>query len=240
MRVLMLLVWTAAGTLFYAWHAGPGRDLAALDRTGKLADQAAADAAAGRWAAAAAGYDEALETLPADRVTKARELRLERAKVRMSAGQLPEARSDLGGLVDELRSDPDATPELKADARRTLAVSQYYVTWLLRLEGEPAAVWEPEIESARQIHRLLAEEAEQAGRSAGATEHREDVEATIRLARMDLAELQALKLPSQCCGCKSGACKSACKSPGKKPAPAQEKKDARGASSGQPPDDGGH
>jgi hypothetical protein len=157
----------------------------------------------------------------------------------MSAGQLPEARSELGALVDELRGDSAASGELADEAKRALAVSQYYVTWLLRLEGEPAAVWEPEIESARQIHRLLAEEAEQSGKTEAAKGHEDDVEATIRLARMSLEELQALKLPKQCCGCKSGSCKSACKNPGKKPG-APKDKDARGASSGPPPDGSGH
>ncbi|MGC3971758.1 MAG: hypothetical protein QM775_31775 [Pirellulales bacterium] len=136
-----------------------------------------------------------------------------------------------------------APADLLASARQSLAVSQYYTTWLMRLEGEPPEIWEPEIESARQIHRLLAEQTEREGgaSSSDAAEHRENVEATIRLARMDLDELQALKLPSQCCNCKGGACKKASKKPGQKPKPqANEPKDARGASLGPPPDDGGN
>ena len=53
------------------------------------------------------------------------------------------------------------------------------------------------MESARQAYKLLAEEAEKRGDAAAAKKHREDLEASIRLARMDLSELQGLPLPSQ-------------------------------------------
>ena len=46
---------------------------------------------------------------------------------------------------------------------RPWPTSQYYMTWLMRLEGLSADEWEPEIESARQTYRLLAEQAEAAG-----------------------------------------------------------------------------
>ena len=240
MRVLFALLWVAIAAVYWAWHAGPGQDRLQLNAAGELAAQAAANAHKGKWPEAVQGYDAALASLPAEHEAPARELRLERAKARMHNGQLPEARTELGALVDELQADPQAPPQLTAAARQALASAQYYVTWLLRLEGEPAAIWEPEIESARQLHRLLAEESAQQGRSAEAATHREDVEATIRLARMDLSELQAINLPKQCCNCKSGDCKSACRNPGKKPAQNNEPKDARGKSLGPPADDAGN
>ena len=65
---------------------------------------------------------------------------------------------------------------------------------LMRLEGRAKEDWEPEIEGARQHYALLAQnstdEAERAKRH-------EDLESAIRLARMDLGELQGLPLPSQ-------------------------------------------
>jgi len=84
-----------------------------------------------------------------------------------------------------------------ADAQRTFAGSQYYMTWLKRLEGAPREEWEPQIDSARQIYKLLASAAEAGHDETSIEEAREDLESAIRLARMDLSELQGLPLPSQ-------------------------------------------
>jgi hypothetical protein len=67
----------------------------------------------------------------------------------------------------------------------------------MRLEGMPQDEWEPEIEAARENYKYLAEMAEKQGQADLAQRHREDLEAAIRLARMDLSELQGLPLPSQ-------------------------------------------
>ena len=92
-----------------------------------------------------------------------------------------------------------------------------------RVRGRPIACWPrrpnlPAIKSA-------------------ARRHREDLESAIRLARLDVGELQGLAIPTQCQGCKSGQCKK----PGRKPSnsKSEQKKDARGASSGPPPDKSG-
>ena len=67
----------------------------------------------------------------------------------------------------------------------------------MRLEGLTKEAWEPEIEAARQTYRLLAEQSESAGDTNAAKKNREDLESAVRLARMDLTELQGLPLPSQ-------------------------------------------
>jgi hypothetical protein len=67
----------------------------------------------------------------------------------------------------------------------------------MRLEGQGREVWEPEAESARQNYKMLAEDAAKKGDAPAVRKHREDLEASIRLARMDLSELQGLPLPSQ-------------------------------------------
>ena len=54
---------------------------------------------------------------------------------------------------------------------------------------------------------------------------------------MDVGELQGLAIPTQCQGCKSGQCKKPGRKPGK--SNSDQKKDARGASSGPPPDKSG-
>jgi len=160
----------------------------------RQADRLAADK---EWSAAVERYDQALALLPAGHNAEARRIRLERAKAQMLAKKLPEAHADLKALVAELEGDAKADTSMLENARHALASSQYYMTWLMRLEGLPADVWEPEVESARQNYRLLAEKAELAGNGAAAQKYREDLEATVRLARMDLSDLQGLPLPSQ-------------------------------------------
>jgi hypothetical protein len=197
LRILLLTAWLLVPVVGYALHMGPGQDQRKLDAAAahiRAAETAAKD---NDYAAAVAEYDEALKALPAGRAAEARQLRLEKAKAQMLAKQLPEAHADLKALVDELAGDPAADPKLLADARSAMANANYYMTWLMRLEGLGQDVWEPEAEAARQTYKLLAEQAEQAGDADAARRHREDLEAAVRLARMDLGELQGLPLPSQ-------------------------------------------
>jgi hypothetical protein len=115
----------------------------------------------------------------------------------MENKQLPTAREELSSLVDEVAADPNCDPQFVADARSTLANSQYYMTWLMRLEGQPREKWEPEIDAAQQTYRLLAEQANESTDQSALKIRQEDLESAIRLARMDLGELQGLPLPSQ-------------------------------------------
>ena len=96
-----------------------------------------------------------------------------------------------------MQADGDANTRLLSDARHTLANSEYYLTWLMRLEGLGRDEWEPRIEAARQTFKLLSEEARTSGDDVACQKDREDLESAIRLARMDLTELQGLPLPSQ-------------------------------------------
>ncbi|HEY8503398.1 MAG TPA: hypothetical protein VIL46_02370 [Gemmataceae bacterium] len=197
MRGWILTVWLLVPVGVAAWHYGPGQDQLRLDDVSRALAQADAHAAARRWAEADAAYGEALRLLPASRVGENRAIRLKRAKVQMMNKKLPEAHRELIGLVEELQGEGGADPALLADARSALASARYYMTWLMRLEGEPKDVWGPEIEAARQTYKLLAHESVAAGDEAAAEKHREDLEAAVRLARMELSELQGLPLPSQ-------------------------------------------
>lgn len=242
MRILFVLGWLLVLVGGAAWHfTGPGQDFLLLDDIGRSLKQARASAATEDWEAAVEFYSEALNGLPPDRVGEARSIRVERAKAMMLAKQLPEAHADMKSLVGEMQDDSSADAKVLSDARSTLANSQYYMTWLMRLEGLSQEEWGPEIDAARQSYRLLAEESLADGDGIAAKRHGDDLEAAIRLARMDLNELQGLRLPCQCCceGSKSCNCKG--KKPGKKPGKSKaQPKDARGASSGPPPDTGGH
>lgn len=211
MRRLFLLLWLLIPVVAFAYHLGPGQRRLALDDAqaaiaaaehhASLARAAATsagdDAAAPLWAQACAACDDALRLLPTDLADARRAVRLERAKAQLQIGQLPAANADLQSLVTELTADAAADPAQLTDARAALASSQYYLTWLMRLEGAAREVWEPEIEVARQHYRLLAEQAEDAGDDVALARVSEDLESTIRLARMDLTELQGLPLPNQ-------------------------------------------
>ncbi len=190
MRILLVAGWLLVPVGVGIWHFGPGQERVQLDRISHLLRQADRHAAAAEWAEAVEQYDEALGLLPAARVEEGRRVRLEKAKAQMHARRLPEAHGDLKTLCEELQTDPKGDAKLLTETRSALAQSQYYMTWLMRLEGLPEEVWGPEIEGARQTYRLLAEQS-------AAKKDREDLESAVRLARMDLSELQGLPLPSQ-------------------------------------------
>ncbi|MBL8863243.1 MAG: hypothetical protein JNK02_14700 [Planctomycetes bacterium] len=211
MRKLLLFTWLLLPVAAGAYHFGPGQVDLRADEAARWAREAASiaaearaiaardgDAAArGAWAQAVEAYEHAIAELPAGHPAQSRALRLELAKARMFVSQLPEAHRDLLALVDELESDPTAEPVLLGSARAALANAQYYRTWLLRLEGAPREEWEPEIEAARQNYRLVAETAAQRGDVELAKVSEADVEASVRLARLELSDLQGLPLPSQ-------------------------------------------
>lgn len=194
MRKLLILIWLLLPVLVGAYHYGPGQDkmlLDTVDRNLKLADESVAN---GQWAQAVEAYTAALAVLPSDeRLDASQRIRLALAKARMENKQLPAANSELASLVAELLESETTDKQLLAEARSALANSQYYMTWLMRLEGQPRDVWEPEVESARQNYRLLVEQSD----ASTAKKRREDLESAVRLARMDLSDLQGLPLPSQ-------------------------------------------
>ena len=211
MKRPLIALWLTLPVAAYAYHMGPGQEHMRLDQVAALIERAdfhvaeaeriaaidGDEAAVEDWTRAEADYAEALDLLPAERIAEIRRLKLERAKAQMFIAKLPVANATLSGMVTELLDAPDVDPELLADVQRTFATSQYYMTWLQRLEGAPREEWEPRIDSARQTFKLLATQAEAKNNKETTKEAREDLESAIRLARMDLSELQGLPLPSQ-------------------------------------------
>jgi len=198
MRNILLVTWLLLPIGAWAFHEGPGQDLEALEATDAVVVAAHKAADEGRWKEAVRQYEEALKTLPknAEAIDKrvAQRLQIELNKARMQASGLPVARDELATLVEQMNDDKDSDPQLLAEARQALARAQFYTTWLMRLEGLDRAVWEPEIEAARQNWRLLAE---QADTKQVAALHQGDLEAAIRLERMQIEDLQGLPLPSE-------------------------------------------
>ena len=230
MWALLITGWLLLPLGAVAYHHGPGQAAMARDLVDDAVRAARAAAAAGDHAAAAESFELALGALPPGHAREAQRIRLERAKSTLRAGALFTARDDLRALVEELEQADDA-PALLADARTSLASAQFYITWLLRLEGQPREVWEPEADAARQHYRLLADDEASAARE-------RDLAAAVRLARMDLTELQGLPLPEELQGQGQGEGRG--KKPGQGQQPGrgqgQERQDARGASAGPPID----
>jgi hypothetical protein len=197
MRILLLVLWMLIPVGAFAYHLGPGQNAIKRDKVAQLLAYAEMEALNEQWADAESKYKEALQLLPEDSIAAQRRARLELAKCQLNNKGLPQANEDLKVLVNELMEDSDADPGLLADARTALANSQYYITWLMRLEGRPEEVWDPEIRSSQQLYRLLAEQAEEGDDLEMIKIRKSDVESAVKLARMDIGELQGLPLPSQ-------------------------------------------
>jgi hypothetical protein len=198
MRNILLVGWLLLPVGAWAYHEGPGQDRIALEETDAVILAAQKAVADGEWKLAVSEYEAALGKLPknpdAYDVKVTQRLQIELNKARMQASGLPEARDELETLVEQMQGDENTDPELMRDARQALANAQFYKTWLMRLEGLDRTIWEPEIEAARQNWRLLAELATTKSEKAL---HQEDLEAAVRLARLDIEDLQGLPLPSE-------------------------------------------
>lgn len=237
MKKLAFYLWLLTPVALLAYHYGPGQMSLALDDSARQIIAAQALEQKEDWHGAKEAYTAALAKVPATHKTTRWQLRLAQSKMRMYSGELPEAIVDMEGLLTEMQKE-NAPAEKVDEVRANLGTAEYYAGWLMRLEGAPAAEWSVQVENARQHFRLLAEEKLKAG-SPDAKGYQENLEAAIRLARMDLSELQGMPLPSFCKGCKnvSQKCRGQCESQAKKPAE-KEQKDARGAGVGARPNGG--
>ena len=197
MRIMLIVAWLFIGLGGLIYHYGPGQEKLEADRVGVKLRLARLSAETNQFTDAVKLYEEAMSELPGESISECRYISLEKAKAQMMNAELPEAREALQDLLTEARADENADPKFIADVQATLANSQYYMTWLMRLEGMPEDQWMPEIESARQHYAQVATDAENAGNEKLLKNSLEDLESTIRLARMDLSELQGLPLPNQ-------------------------------------------
>lgn len=236
-RKLLFSIWLLVPVMLVAYHYGPGQTALGRDRAAALAREAAEREKAEDWPGAVEAYRESLAALPAEATTDRFKLRLAAANARMYTGELPEAMQDLDGLLGEMLKAGVAAPEVR-DVRRALAGAQYYAAWLMRLENAPTEEWMEQAENARQNFRLLAEQT-QAVDAASAREEQMNLEAVIRLQRMDLSELQGLPLPKKCQGCKNCSQKCRGQKESRSQQPKEKPQDARGAGAGKRPDGSG-
>ncbi len=197
MRVLYIVGWLFAGLGGAIYHYGPGQDNLEMDRVGALLDEAHQNVRNENWKQAVELFDQVLADLPDENRGEAQQVQLEKCKAQMMAAELPAARKALEVLLKDARAEQNTDPAFVADVESTLANSQYYMTWLMRLEGMSEAEWLPEIEAARQHYTQVTIDAKDRGDSELVAKASEDLESAIRLARIDIGELQGLPLPSQ-------------------------------------------
>lgn len=224
-RKLFLYAWLLAPVALLAYHYGPGQMGLARDAAAQQIVSAQQLEQKGDWQGAMTAYDEALARLPASDAKTRWQVRLAKSKARMYSGELPEAISDMEGQLSEMEQ-ANAPVDSTHEVRSSLATAQYYAGWLMRLEGASSEEWNVQVENARQHFRLLAEETAAKDPTA-AKAHQENLESTIRLARMDLSELQGMPLPKFCQGCKNVSQKCRCQSQSKGKKPQEKEKDAR-------------
>ncbi len=189
MRILYITLWLLIPLVLAAYHFGPGQQLRKMDLAQSALKTARQAVSEQEWSQAVVAYQEALSKLSKDEVETATRIRIEIAKAQMQSAGLPEAREDLIELVGELREDKNMPADVLEEALSSLANARYYMTYLMKLEGQAPSVWEPEIEAARQEYKLLAQVGNDRDR------HLNDLEAAIRLARAEPKELYGLPIP---------------------------------------------
>jgi hypothetical protein len=230
---LLIFLWVLAPVALLAYHYGPGQAGIAREEA-KASIQAAMDFKdKEQWPQAIDAYNEALAALPQNETAKRHQLQLARANARIYVGELPEAMLEMEYLLDETVKGSDN--DLQNKVRSSLASAQYYTGWLMRLELAEKKEWMEPLEKARQNFRLLAEQTDKTNAKAS-EDHQKNLEAVVRLARMDLSEVQALPLPKKCQGCKNVCSKCRGQKKSNKPKNMKKTEDARGASVGKRPD----
>ncbi|MCA9058688.1 MAG: hypothetical protein KDA85_09320 [Planctomycetaceae bacterium] len=197
MRTVFLIIWLALLPVGLMYHLVERDSHQRMDQVGDYLAEARRLRGSEEWGPAVAAYEKALELLPAEPLGNRQELRLEMAQAKMNASRLPEAHEELKGLLDELLEQETRDQNLENRIRESMAHSQFFMTWLMRLEGLPRESWEPEIESARQNFHLLAQRAEQTGSTEAALTQKQNLQKAIQLARLDPGELLGLPIPSQ-------------------------------------------
>lgn len=233
-RKLLFSAWLLVPVALVAYHYGPGQAALGRDRAVALAREAVERERAEDWAGALDAYRQSLAAMPAQDATGRFKLRLAAANARMYTGELPEAMQDLDVLLGEMLKAAAPAPATR-EVRRALAGAQYYAAWLMRLENAPTEEWMEQAENARQNFRFLAEAA-QGDATVEGQDDQMNLEAVIRLERMDLSELQGLPLPKKCQGCKNCSQKCRGQKESRSQQPKEKPKDARGAGAGKRPD----
>ncbi len=215
-RLGLIALWLVVPLALGAWHAGSGAQHLAEESAARAATQARQLAEAGQWSEAADAADAAVASLARARALEAESgvvrtsdpqldrVLLAQCAARWRAGDLAEGLDQAITLLSDLEQRAAADPELVRATRSEVASASYVAAWFMRLEGGEDQEWAIAAEESRAQFRLLAETAVPGSGEAEAAA--KNLEAAIRLQRLDLGELRALPLP------KVGNCSCQCTS----------------------------
>ena len=188
---------------------------AAADKASAEEAQAYARSEA-QWQRVADNLQQAITALqPAD-ASAARELRVDRARAVLRAGDIPGAMGDLEQVLTELADTKAESSTTAMRAREELGTAMYFGARVLRMSGKPADEWRPLAAGARQQFRYLAQHARDTNASPDSiTNHDKNTELVLNLEQSGLDELLAKPRPR---ACPNGNGKlSTAKRPGRRP-----------------------
>jgi hypothetical protein len=189
-RKIAALVWFALPVATLAWHYGPGQKALARDDAARALSEARAAIASGQPLQGADRFARALANLHEGDPARPG-IELEQAEAQIAGGQMIEGIEGMQRLLQRLAGD-DA---LARATRSALGEAHFHAAWLMRLEGASSDEWMIEADTARQHFRLLTESGKEPGEIEASARN---LEATVRLQRLDLSELQGLALPKRC------------------------------------------
>ena len=197
MRKRLVIVWLAVLGLMLWFHYTRGQLLLAHEAAGAQIAAAQKAVAEKQWAVATVAYQKALADLPDNAAHRnvRMQLMLEIDKSQVPQGHLIDAIRSLGDRLRHAEEEAIVSRDVTADMRRELASMHYYAGWIQRLQGAPATSWTAETQKARQMFKYLAETG-----GTPAQKDAENLEAAVRLERMDLAELRGKPLPDDLSG----------------------------------------
>ena len=188
-RKLFWILWICFPVIIAVWYYRSGPEAFQYDLAGSLADQAYAAAVQGDYKNASELYLESQKALPAKDVKRHLQLRLAELQSRIRTEDILTGSEQLSEFLLDLPGD---VPEkLKQQVRSELAASYYHTSLLMRQEGAGSDEWLPIIQQARQQYRVLAE-------TGTGNNNQQNLEAAIKLQRMDQSLIQGLPLPKKC------------------------------------------
>lgn len=196
MKRWLLLLWLLLPLPVVVWHFGAGQKWLARDRALTLIRQAETAEARQNYAHAEGLFRDAAQLV--GRGDDGLRLQLDVAKVRLRYRQGAAVEAIDG--ADQVLADAAFAqlPEAQQrEARELTGRIHYYAAWVMRLEGAQRELWLEEAELARQNYRLLTEKSLAAGDPAVTGTQQTNLESSVRLQRLSMAELLARPLPEE-------------------------------------------
>jgi tetratricopeptide (TPR) repeat protein len=191
LKRILWTFWLCLPLVIWFWYQQYGEAALKYDQAGTLSARAQSASAKGDYKKAAELFGQARELVPDSDIERKHRLMFAQAQAEIRTSTILDGSEKLSDLLEQVTDgDPG---NLKKAIRSELATSKYHTALIMRKEGAPADEWRPVIEEARQQYRRLAED--DAPKNEDSLQN---LEASIKLERMDQSLLQGLPLPKNC------------------------------------------